>query len=307
MTRTRLMVLTTALLCFSAGPVTADETTTRIGAGLLVTGLADNLSGRGESTISSLSDRPDNVTRITPIVLFDIRRTKDRDTFFFGTPLDEQAAISLGYRRSLDAGAVTGSIFYSLFGKEWRNPYLVGTPRRDTTAYNFGGRLVFEEISGTPLSAEFKTTVKKIEHEELSGNLRRNGVLVEAGLSWKESLGSGWTLTPSASYRRGQYEGAASSFNGGTVGAALSWKNATMMVSGKAAGLINAYDAHNPLFNKARNDLGYRLQGMVTWTDPFGWQSVYTTIGYIHGDTRSNIDFYEVSSHTGYAVAGYRF
>ena len=49
------------------------------------------MSGRGESTISSLSDRPENVTRITPIMLVDIRRTKDRDTFFFGTPLDEQA------------------------------------------------------------------------------------------------------------------------------------------------------------------------------------------------------------------------
>ena len=68
-----------------------------------------------------------------------------------------------------------------------------------------------------------------------------------------------------------------------------------------------SYDAHNPLFNKTRNDLGYRLQGTITWTDPFGWNNTYATVGYIHGDTRSNIDFYEISSNTGYAVAGYRF
>ena len=303
----RILFLAFTLLLISAVPLPADEISTRVGAGLLVTGLADNMSGRGESTISSLSDRPENVTRITPIMLVDIRRTKDRDTFFFGTPLDEQAAITFGYRRSLDAGAVTGSLFYSLFGKEWRNPYLVGSPRRDTTVFNYGGKLVFEEISGTPLSAEFKTTVKKVEHEDLTGDLRRNGVLVETGLSWKESLGSGWTLTPSAGYRRGQYEGAASSFNGGTVAAALSWKDAKMMISGKASGLIAAYEAHNPLFNKTRNDLGYRLQGTITWTDPLGWNNTYATFGYIHGDTRSNIDFYEISSNTGYAVAGYRF
>ena len=94
------------------------------------------------------------------------------------------------YRRSLDAGAVTGSLFYSLFGKEWRNPYLVGSRASDTTVYNYGGKLVFEEISGTPLSAEIKTTVKKVEHEDLTGDLRRNGVLVETGLSWQESLGA---------------------------------------------------------------------------------------------------------------------
>ena len=173
--------------------------------------------------------------------------------------------------------------------------------------HNYGGKLVFEEISGTPLSAEIKTTVKKVEHDDLTGDLRRNGLLVEAGLSWLQQMGNAWAFTPSAGYRRGQYEGAANSFNGGTIGLALSWKDKNMVISGKASGLITAYERQNPLFNQTRSDLGYRIQGMATWNDIFGWQKVFATVGYVHGDTWSNIDFYEISSNTGYAVAGYRF
>ena len=82
----RLLINVMILFLLSAGAVQAAEFSSRIGTGLLISGLADNMSGRGESTIYSLNDRPATVTRAIPLVLFDLRYAKEKNTFFFAYP-----------------------------------------------------------------------------------------------------------------------------------------------------------------------------------------------------------------------------
>jgi len=141
----------TILLLVTISIAAADSFSSRIGVGLLVINHADNLSGRGNPTLGSLNDKPKSFTRVYPAPVIELRYSWEGNTVYYGSSTDEPLGIGLGYRRKLDKGAVSGSAFYSFFGREWQNPYLVGTPGIETPV-NSNGRIAFEEIGGTPLA-----------------------------------------------------------------------------------------------------------------------------------------------------------
>lgn len=285
----------------------ADGFSSRIGVGLLVLNHADNLSGRGNSTLGSLNDKPRSFTRVYPVPAIELRYSWEGNTVFYGASADEPLGIGLGYRRKLDKGAVSGSAFYSFFGREWQNPYLVGTPRSETRVNSYGGRVAFEEVGGTPLTLAVKGSVKNIVDEELSGELRRDGGLLDVDLSWRQRLSQSWVVVPLLGYQRGDYLGDANSFHGARFGVGADWRGGDLMIATRLSGSVSNYDELHPIFNKTRRDTGYRFSSFARLENPFGWRNYFASAAIIHSNSESNIDFFTTGSLIGLAAFGYQF
>lgn len=303
----RSMVIMVALLLVSAAPVSADGFSARVAAGLLLLEQSDNLNGRGPATINSLNERPASFARLLPVPLIELRYSWARDSVFFGSPVDQPPGLSLGYHRKLDRGALTGSLFYSLFSREWQDPYLVGTPRSATAVQTYGGRVACEDIAGTPLTVTLKGTVKHVDNEGLGGDLRRDGALLDLELSWRQQLGGGWSLVPLAGYQRGDYLGAANSFHGAILGLGASWHSGDLLITTRASGALNSYDKLHPIFNEVRRDNGYRLSSTAILQSPFGWRNTFASAGFMLHWTDSNIDFFDTRTALVHAALGYKF
>jgi hypothetical protein len=295
------------MLAFTVSAAGADGFSGRIGAGVLVISQADNLSGRGSTTIGSLNEKPHEITRVYPAPMVELRYSWEKNTVFYGSSTDEPLGVGLGYRRKLDKGAVSGSAFYSFFGREWKDPFLVGTPRSETRVNSYGGRVAFEEIGGTPLTLAVKGTVKNIVEEELTGNLRRDGGMLDVDLTWRQGISKGWMIVPLVGYQRGDYLGAANSFNGARLGFGVDWAGGDLLIATRISGSMSDYDEIHPIFNKTRRDIGYRLSCLARLENPFGWRNYFASAAIMHNRSDSNIDFYSTRSLATIAAFGYQF
>ena len=303
----RNVLFAAMLLLASSAMARAEGFSSRVAAGLLVINQADNLNGRGHATLSSLNEKPKQFTRLFPVPMVELRYAWEGNSVYFGSPPDEPVALNLGYRRRLEKGAMSVSAFYSFFGREWQNPYLVGTPRSETRVNSYGGRLAFEDIGGSPFTLAVKGTVKSVVDEGLTGDLRRDGTQLDVDLSWQYRLSEGWTMVPQAGYRRGEYLGAANSFHGASLGLGANWQSGDLLIATRLTGTLASYDQVHPVFTTTRRDLGYRFSSMARLGNPFGWRNYNATAGIIHQWTGSNIDFFESRSLIGIAAFGYQF
>ncbi len=302
------LVLFAAAVCLLTAPCArADGFSGRVGGGLLLISQADNLSGRGEEILGSRNEKPRSSSIVFPIGLFELRYAWDGNQVSLGTPLDEPAGLAVGYRRKLEQGALTGSVQYSFWGREWQDPYLVGVPRSATRVHTYGGRVAFEEIGGSPLTLAVKGTAKAVVDEALSGDLRRDGALLDVDMSWRQSLGGGWVLTPTIGYQRGAYLGAVNSFHGGNVGVGAQWRGNDLLFVSRLTGTMAGYDREHPLFNARRHDLGGRFSTMLTWSNPFSWQQLFVSTGAAAAWSDANIDFFDRRAAFFYATMGYQF
>lgn len=303
----RIIVIMLSLLLASAASVSADGFSARVAAGLLLLEQADNLNGRGHKTINSLNERPASFSRLLPVPLIELRYNWEGNSIFFGSPVDQPPGLSIGYRRKLEKGALTGSVFYSIFSREWQDPYLVGTPRSATDVQTYGGRVSCEDIAGTRLTVALKGTVKRIDNEGLSGDLRRDGALLDLETSWRQQMGGGWSLVPVAGYQRGDYLGDANSFHGGMLGLGANWQSGDLLITSRASGSLNSYDKLHPIFNEVRRDSGYRFSSTAMLQSPFGWRNTFTSAGVVYQWTDSNINFFDTRTAVVHAALGYKF
>lgn len=305
--RGELALVTVAIWLLVVPCVWADGFSGQVGGGVLAIEQADNLSGRGNATIGSLHEKPGSSSIIFPIGVLEMRYAWDGKQVSLGTPLDEPAGITVGYRQKLAQGGVAGSVQYSFWGKEWRNPYLVGVARSDTLVHTMSGRLAWEGVAGSPLTLAIKAAGKIIATEELTGDLRRDGVQVDLDVSWRQRLSEEWAIIPTLGYQRGEYVGGVNSFHGGTVGLGVQWRHGDVMLVSRFAGTLIEYDREHPLFNDRRRDYGYRASGLVTWNKPFGWQQVFIGSGGAVGGSDATIDFFDRRTMFVYTTLGYQF
>lgn len=300
-------VVVTLLLFASTASALADGFSSRISAGLLFIDQADNLNGRGYSVLNSLNEKPRSFSNLIPVPRFELRYSRGDNSVQFGSPVDEPAGLTLGYRRKLVKGALSGSAFYSFFGREWQNPYLVGTPRSETRVQTYGGRVAVEEIGGTPLNLAVRGTLKKVDDEGLSGDLRRDGARLDVELNWRQRLAGGWSIVPSAAYQRGEYSGAANSFHGASLGLGVDWLAGDLLVITRLSGNQASYDRPHPVFNTTRRDRGYRVSSNAVLDKPFGWNNCFASAGIFYQRIDANIEFFETRSFVGLASIGYKF
>jgi hypothetical protein len=296
------------ILILASPPLTrADGLSGRLTAGLLVLDQADNQNGRGHALLTSREARAESTSRLLPVPLLELRYTRGEESIVLGSPVDDPVGLSVAWRRGLAPGALTGSLFYSGFGREWQDPYLVGTPRSETRVRTYGGRVGVESVGGTPLQVGLKGTVRRIEDEGLTGELRRDGARLDLEAGWRQRLGGGWALTPQVTYQRGVYRGEANSFHGGGLGLTADWRSGELLVSTRVSGSLARYDRIHPLFGQTRRDRGYRLGTTLLRDKLFGRPDLFATLTVAHQQTDSRFDFFSSRTTALLAGIGYAF
>ena len=282
----------------------------RVDAGVLFVNQADNLSGRSSKSIDNLNSKPKSVTHIYPIPMFDLRYRDDalRNTYRLGTPQDEPGSLAVGVRHEMDKGAFDTSFFYSFTGKEWENPYQL--QRTETDVRNFGFKAAWENIVGSSVSASYKVTVKDVDRDlsgDLDGRLRRDGFTHRLEANKRIRLNENTTLTPAIALERGDADGSANSYTGGSLSCALLWRQDNLSWTNKLSGSYAAFDETHPVFAKTRKEPGYSFSSMAVLAKPFGMERVSMTLGYIHEQTLPNLDFFAKRADLVFALAGYSF
>ena len=307
----RLMCLCLLGMAFVAVQALADGFSADIGAGVLVVNKSDNLWGRGKANIDSINSKPKGETWVSPIPVVYLRYRQEslKNTYYLGATHEDYGRLGLGVKHDLDkGGAIDAALFYSFMGKEWENPYMLN--RNSTNVKNFGLRTTWDNIAGTPISVNYRVSVKFVDHDAsgaLNQDLKRDGTTHRLGANYKVKLSDSFVLTPAVAYERGNAEGAANRYNTAEAALMLIWKRNNLTWSNRASGFYSVFDKTNPYYGQARREPGFAFSSVAVWKNPFGFDNYSLTAGYIHEHTFSNIAFFEKRGDIGFVMAGYSF
>ncbi len=288
----------------------------RISAGAGYMTSTDQLKTTDENkTIDSLSDDADWYDKFIPLALFSLRYTfaESGRQIYFGTPteLSGPPGLSLGFVQPFaDGSKLDISIFNHLFSEVWEDPYLTNTGRKETRKYNYGTRIVYDEIFGTGFKLSYTFSRVDVNVDDIGdrfNDLERDGYIHNAEVEYAFRLGPTMSLVPGFELSIGDLDGQANAYTGYTFGLGFrkfSKRNQLML---KAAIGWDDYDDTHPVFGKTRNDTHYSAFGMFTRSDLFGKDYLYGTLmaGYRYRD--SNIGFLEAQTFLSGAMIGIEF
>lgn len=210
--------------------------------------------------------------------------------------------ISLAYTPNLD-----------LFDDEvWKDPYLTGSPRSETTRESQAVAIDIETVAGLPVFFRYTFASQKIQDEDSGESLLASGALSEKEMALlrrdakTHALETGVTLPLSETvllqtdllFARTRAEGEAMRFKsmGASMRLMLPKKRHRFFAS--IAFATDLYDASHPVFDTRRNDKVYRGELGVEIPHPFGMEriSLLATIGGF--ERHSNIDFYNAQGYS---------
>jgi hypothetical protein len=288
----------------------------RIAAGVGYMTSTDQLKTSDENkTIDSLSDDADWYDKFLPLALFNLRYTfaESGRQIYFGTPAEFSGppGLSLGFVQPFSDGSQLDiSVFTHPFSEVWRDPYLTNTNRKETRKYNYGGRIVYDEIFGSGLKLSYAFSRVDINVDDIGNrfsDLERDGDLHAAEVEYAFRLGSTMSLVPGFELSIGDLDGEANAYTGYTFGLGFRKFSKGYQLMLKAAFGWDDYDDTHPVFNKTRNDTHYSAFGTFTRSDLFGKGYLYGTMmaGYRYRD--SNIDFLEAQTFWSGAMIGIEF
>jgi hypothetical protein len=276
-----------------------------------------------DSKISNLNDEPDSQSTMLFTVPFKLAYTfaGTRTEVFLGTDVGDllsfDTAQQLGVKQEIGSlGVFQAGLLFSGSVRVWKDPYVTGQNRDDTSRKNMGGQLIWDKVFGSNLELEY--SLRKVDiSSEKSGEflglnnseqdrLDRNGTVhsVSAGYGFK--FGGNHKLTPQIAFSYADLDGEAMANTGVDLKLTYLYNGdpITLVLNG-AVGQAD-YDKSNPVFGKTRNDDAYGVSATVYYKNPWGWTlfgsepmkffvtGVYTAVD-------SNIDFYNQEAVLGMA------
>jgi len=309
-----LILLLTILL--NTADLFAGEFSYKLGGAAIVFNRADNLWANGESRIDSLSTKAGSKTWVLPVPLLEVRYREPSNgaQVSLGTSFEEAGATGLGFSIPTEAGKLRTSLFYSFIASAWKNPYLTGVSRESSSANEYGGRLVLDDIMKSGVSLGYKITRFDVK-DDMAGaiypELKRNGFGHRLTSSWKLPIdGTLLSVSPEFTYERREIEGGANSFNGYEPGIGVTITTTPVVIAAKFSGIFQYYDLAMPIpdFSGAKRDEnGYGTSLIFIFPSILGHEKWESMIGVIRRETYSNIEFFANSSTTGFASINYKF
>lgn len=304
-------LLTCALVLLSVAlSARADNFTADVGAGILVINKADNLWGRGASTISSTTSRPksETVLMAIPSLLLRYRHDSQNNTYYLGATEEDYGRLVVGGKHDLKKGSVDAALFYSFLGSEWEDPYT--TNRTSTSVQSFGLRSGWEKIGGSPFSARYTVSAKFV-NSDLSGkrypDLRRDATKHRLEADYEIAVNQNLIITPSLAFERENAEGAANRYSTPIGAVKLVWRLENLVWINKISGSYASHDAQNPIYGKTLCEPGYGASSLVIWKNPFDFKKCWLTTGVVYEQTLPNITFFEKQSQYFFLLGGYSF
>lgn len=245
--------------------------------GVAVISGADNLSpDLSSSTLGSLRQEAKTTTRVLPVLLPELRYRfgdEGRSSWYLKTmPVTDAAgyfAPTSGLRHSL-AGVATidAGLFFLPMAEVYANPYLVGERRRESDVLSWGGHLVFEDIAGTPLMVQLAMLTADVDNDSLAGlfpSLARDGEIYEVAMSYGLLRSQTMSLSPRLALRRGDMDGAASSYVKIRAELAGTYMAGPLFFLPSVHVGASRYDEKDPVFDSTRRELAYGLNLLVKY------------------------------------------
>jgi hypothetical protein len=268
-----------------------------------------------DDKINSIFDEPDSESTGVITLPFEIAYTfaSTRTQVFLGTSLIDLLRFDfsqqLGARQEIGSLGVLqgGFLFSGIPTKVWKDPYVAGQNRDDTSQESAGARLVWDQILGSAFQLQY--TYRNIDvSSEKSGEalglnsgsrkrLTRDGNSHQGSALYRFRFGQAHRLTPEFILGYDDRDGDARTNT--SIGAQLTYSYLGDPISLVLNGgyTYADYDGRNPIYNKTQEDEIYALGATVFYKNPWGWgllgskpMNFFVTGPYSYAD--SNIDFY---------------
>jgi hypothetical protein len=281
-----------------------------------------------DKRINDLDEEPDSESTAIFTAPFKLAYTfaGTRTQIFLGTEVGDllsfDTAQQLGVKQGIGSlGVLQAGLLFSGNVRVWKDPFVTGQNRDDTSRQNTGVQLVWDKIFGSNLELEY--SVRKVDiGSEKSGEflgltdseqdrLDRNGTVHRASIGYALKFGRN-TLTPQIAIFSEDLDGEAMANTGVDV-------QLTYLYDGDPITLVlNGYvgqadfDKSNPVFDETREDDRYGASATVYYKNPWGWgllgsepMRFFVTGAYYAVD--SNIDFYNQEAILGMGGVAFRW
>lgn len=288
----------------------------------------NNLIDIGQSTISSVAQRPRSDDTFYPVVTGEINYTFGNGwQAFFGTALEDAITLDgvtqLGARKDLgSAGIVQGGLLFSGIPTQvWEDPYAEGVQREETDRDSTGLRLQWDRILGTAFELTFSYRDVSIDTER-SGEgasvacdaacrdlLRRDGDQYHFDASYLFRLGQGQRhlVRPMLRYTIDDRDGEAISGDSYRLQLSHVFLGQGYTVASNIAYGSSSMDARNPIFGARTDTDGVVVDTTLFYRLPFEsgrWQAVGSVLW---GEGDSNVAFHDTELFMITAGVMYRF
>ncbi len=283
-----------------------------------------NFSGRGNKTISSITEKAPTKTTYMPLPLANVTYTFGEQLnkqFYAGTTNQNIATgiivIEAGYRYKFESRMqLDVSLLPTIMSsRTWQDPYEIDKARKVTYARGNAFRFQLKNIAatgieflpGSGLSIDSAFATKRIEDDLVPDELKRNAHTFYFKGSYRIPFSRTGFILPSFTYLNSKAEGKASSYE--QYGAEISLfklmdRHQIVLTAGYSQ---RDYGASNPIYNKNQKDnnlnlfIAYRYQNFMDWKD---WSFV-SFAGQKSAD--SNIQFYNTNQYITTAGLSYTF
>jgi hypothetical protein len=283
-----------------------------------------------DDEINSIDDEPNSETTGVVTLPFEIDYTfaSTRTQLFLGTQLIDLLRFDfsqqLGARQEIGSLGILqgGFLFSGIPSKVWKDPYVEGRNRKDTSRDSTGARLVWDRILGSWFQVQYTYRNVDISSEKSGeflglssgarGRLKRDGNSHQGTVLYRFNFGKGHRLTPELVLGYDNRDGGAR--RNTNIGTQLTYSSRGDPISLVLNGSYTYadYDKKNPIYGKTQEDDSYGIGGTAFYRNPWGWglfgskpMNFFVTGAYYYTD--SNIDFYKEEVILGTAGVLFRW
>lgn len=306
----------------------------RLGGGVLNyasnTIAGNSMMDVGTDTIFSLTETPDSET--TGLVLLNLELgwtfAPQRTQIVLGSSIEDIARLDFSQQLALkkelaDKSRLSFGFLFTGFPTEvYEDPFLVGSPRRETDRNSYGARIAYDRFLGSNFEIRYSYRNIDIDDERSGESLdltaQERALLVRDGdnhnvdLSYRYKYDDKNTFVPAITFFYNDRDGDAITHWGADF--QLTYVFHDDPITAVINGIIGYadYDETNPVFNKSQEDDRYGLSGQFYYRQPFGMTpfgnedfSVFCNLSYFLAD--ANIDFYKTEAFLASAGVMFQF
>ncbi|WP_136797037.1 MULTISPECIES: DUF2860 family protein [Desulfosediminicola] len=276
----------------------------------------NSLMDVGTDTIFNLDETPDSETTGIGVFNFELGWTfaPQRTQIVLGSNIEDVARLDFSQQLAVkkefaDKSLVSVGILFTGFPTEvYEDPFLTGSPRRETDRTSYGARIAYDSFLDS--NFEVRYSLRNIDiDDERSGDsldltpqerslLQRDGLRHVFDLSYRYRYDGKNLFVPTISFFYSDRDGDAITHWGTDFQLTYIFKDDpfTAVINGLIG--FADYDETNPVFSKSQDDDRYGISGQFYYRQPFGLTpfgnqdfSLFCNLSYFL--VESNIDFYE--------------
>ena len=294
-----------------------DPITGTIGIGGIVIDSGNNLNPNSSAKrLDNLNSGADRETKFIPIILpritWDAGEAQGIKLYLTADPPIEEVggfALNLGMTyQTAEMGIIDTSIYFTPFEEAWKNPYVTGVDREETDTTKYGFKIGLNRIMGSGFRVQFVYLNDDVDDDvigALTPELARDGSVYAINVNYSHYVSENLEIRPRFSFRKGDYDGDANSYNKFKFDLEARYRHAKWLVVPRLTYSYSDYDAEDPIFGDTRDVNTFGVSLMTTYMKPFDWEDWSVTALISARTGNANIDFYDTESFSVGASLNY--